>query len=175
MTFVWLGSGLLATLAALVAYLYLYGSSQRRLDNDVDIATSPARAFDVFTDFSRWHRIWKQMAEVHPPAAPIEVGSEFWWTQPNGQRVDAEVLRWDRGKCVQLDLRFPDTDQGQRFTMRFEPKQIRGQPACLTTMVNEVRLDRARDRVLVPLLGPVTNLSHRGMLWRLKIEAEAVD
>lgn len=175
MTLLWIGSGLVATFSALVTYLYFYGPTESRSDNSVDITASPARVFEVFTDFSRWIRIWKHMKAVDPPSEPVEVGAEFGWTEPNDQRVKAKVLRWDPGACVQLDLQFVEMQQGQRFTMRFEALDLPEGPGCRATMVNELRLGQTRYRVMVPLMKPALNLFYRGVLWRLKVEAEAED
>jgi hypothetical protein len=175
MSLLWIGSGLLASFVALVAYLYAFGSKESRSDNSVEVAASARRAFDVFADFSRWPRIWQRIGAVSPPAEPVEVGATFSFTQPQGQRVDAKVLRWDRGACIQLELDFAASRPRERFTMRFEPVEPGRAAACLVTMVNELRVDQARDRVLVPLTRPAANLFARGVLWRLKIEAEAED
>jgi hypothetical protein len=159
---------------ALVLYLYAFGSTESRSDNSVEIATSTRRAFDVFADFSRWPRIWQRIGAVSPPAEPVGVGSTFSFARAKGQRVDAKVTRWDPGACIQLDLDCAAPQPRERLTVRFEPAE-HARAGCLVTMVDELKLERARDRVLVPLTRPAANLSVRGVLWRLKVEAEAED
>lgn len=175
MTPVWIASAFAVTFVALLVHLYVRGATEIRAENSVDVGTTADRAFDVIADFVRWKRIWGRIGELSPPRAPVDAGSRFSFTEPGGRRVNARVRRWDRGACLQLDLERDEEQPAQRLTMRFEPLESPRGPGCRITLVDQRWIERRRDRVILSLAQPAANFFHRGVLWRLKIEAEADD